>query len=75
MKQLPIIYRYGILGLLLYLLIFLNKIFDKKYEARMYVIMLLVASFGQGSIASPGIPFVLILLYANKINSKFEVYN
>ena len=40
-----IIYRYGILGLLFFLKIFVSQIFDKKYEARMYVIMLLVASF------------------------------
>ena len=69
-----IIFRYGVIGLLFYLRIFKNKLFNKKYEARMYSIMLIVASFGQGFISSPSIPLILIMLYANKnedlINTK-----
>ncbi len=67
-----VIYRYGIVGLILILSTFKNKIFNKKYEARMYVIMLLVASVAQGLVFDPNICIMLPLLYANKMNKTIE---
>lgn len=74
-----LIFRYGIVGLCLFLLCFKNKLLNSGYEARMYAIMLLIASFGQGNIVEPGIPMMLLLLYAcndncNKDDSKREVF-
>ena len=63
-----LIYRYGIMGLGLFLLTFKNKILNKRYEARMYAIMMLVAAFAQGSVASPDIGFIIVLLYANRMS-------
>ncbi len=68
-----LIFRYGIVGLCLFLLTFKNKIFNNRYEARMYAIMLLVAAFAQGSIAEPGICLIIILLYANKMSKPTTV--
>ncbi len=62
-----LIFRYGIVGLGLYLLTFKNKLFNKKYEARMYAIIMFVASFAQGSVADPGIAFIILLLYSNRV--------
>ncbi|MCH5190396.1 MAG: hypothetical protein J1F37_07520 [Oscillospiraceae bacterium] len=61
-----LIYRYGITGLCLFLFTFKNKMLNKHYEARMYAIMMIVAAFAQGSVASPDIGFIIVLLYANK---------
>ena len=63
-----VMYRYGIAGLALYLSIFRKKLFSVKYEARIYAIMMIVASFGQGFISSPSIPLIILLLYANKMH-------
>lgn len=63
-----LIFRYGIVGLCLFLLTFKKKILNNRYEARIYAIMLLVAAFAQGSVAEPGIGLIIILLYANKMN-------
>lgn len=65
-----LIFRYGIVGLFLYLRMFKGKLFNRRNEFNMYAIMMIVASFGQGSIASHGIPMMLLLLYANKKNDK-----
>ena len=61
-----LIFRYGFVGLFFFFLLFRGKVFNQKHPVRMYAIMLLVAAFGQGSIASPGLPLILLLLYANK---------
>ena len=61
-----IIFRYGIVGLFLYLRMFKGKLFNRRSEFNMYAIMMIVASFGQGSISSPSIPMIVLLLYANR---------
>ena len=61
-----IVFRYGIVGLLLYLRMFKGKLFNRRSEFNMYAIMMIVASFGQGSISSPSIPMIILLLYANR---------
>ncbi len=67
-----LIFRYGLVGLFFFFLLFQGKIFVKNHPVRMYAIMLLVAAFGQGSIASPSIPLILLLLYANKGEKELE---
>jgi len=60
-----LIYRYGFVGLGLFLYTFMGKL-SQKSECRLYAIMLLVAIWGQGSIATPGIPLIVMLLFATK---------
>lgn len=64
-----LIFRYGLLGLGLFWGCFRNKIFDKGSEVRMYAIMLLIAVMGQGNIATPDIPIILLVLYDCADNS------
>lgn len=59
-----LIYRYGIIGLCLFLYTFKGKIFDKKYRARIYAIAMLIAAFAQGSVADPATAMIVLLLYA-----------
>ena len=70
-----LIYRYGVVGLVLFFGIFRNKIFNENYGARLYAIMLIVAAFAQGSIAEPNLCLIILLLYSRKSNSKIEDYN
>lgn len=63
-----LIFRYGIVGLGLFIMCFKNKVFNKDYGARMYAIILLIACFGQGSISDPGIPILLLILYTSNRN-------
>lgn len=58
-----LIFRYGIVGLALFLFTFKGKL-SKNFGGRLYAIMLLVAVFGQGAIAAPGVPLIVMLLYA-----------
>ena len=60
-----LIYRYGIVGLGLFWLTFVGKL-SRKSECRLYAIMLIVAVFGQGSIAVPGVPLIVMLLFATQ---------
>ena len=65
-----LIFRYGIFGLFLFLFTFKGKIFNQKYGARLYTIMLLIAVFGQGNVAKPNINLILLIIYS--INEKYE---
>ena len=62
-----LVFRYGIVGLLLFLRIFKGKVFNKKYEARIYAITMLVAAIAQSTTASPNVPMIMLLLYTNKM--------
>ena len=64
-----LIYRYGFIGLCLFLNTFKNKILNKRYRARIYAVTMLIASFAQGSVADPAIAIIIMLLYANKESS------
>lgn len=63
-----LIFRYGIVGLVLFLGIFKGKIFNKNYDARFYAITMLVAAIAQGIIASPDMPLLVLVLYENRMN-------
>lgn len=58
-----VIFRYGLFGLWLFLRTFKGK-FSRTFGGRMYAIMLVVAAFGQGAIVAPGVPLIVLLLYA-----------
>jgi hypothetical protein len=67
-----LIYRYGIVGLVLFLMCFKGKIFNKNSKIRMYAIVLLIAVFGQGNISTPDIPMFLLLIYSFDFNNNKE---
>ena len=65
-----LIFRYGIAGLLLFLSIFKGKVLNKKYDARIYAIAMLVAAIAQGMTASPDMPLLIIVLYESRMNCR-----
>ncbi len=67
-----LIFRYGIVGLALFLysFVFKRKLFNRNYEARMYAIMLSVACLAQTSLMRPNAALMIILLYDAKMQAK-----
>lgn len=68
-----LIFRYGIVGLILFLKMFKGKILNKKYAARIYAITMLVAAIAQSTVASPAVPLMMLLLYTNKSAEKGSI--
>ena len=58
-----IIFQYGLVGLLLYLGAIYSRLTKKKYEAKMYLIMMLVSILGQGKFLNSIFFMELIFLF------------
>lgn len=69
-----VIFRYGIFGMILFLRTYKGMLFNKKYAARNYAIISLVALFANDYLLN--IPYfiemIILLLYKNEFSNKLE---
>jgi hypothetical protein len=63
-----LIFNYGLIGLLLYLRVFYQRLKDKEYEAKLYLIVILISIIAQSKFLNSifFMELMIILLYDNK---------